>query len=248
MGNSPTSIMTRSGRYFDIHDPLPEKVHLEDIGHALAREQRFANHTDAPYTVGGPLTVAAHSFRVARIGWHLWPDFVGAGLVLAADWATDGGHVIRDRIEFALALLLHDAAEAYYRDKPAPQKTDADREIENGVLSAILDHVADDTVQAERLRAWIDSPACELADRLARAQEALIFQHGAADWALPSESVAGLAVTRSLIVETLPQFWPRTSDHWCDAVRTLRAALRRLTDANAPARAIESAQAIGWVG
>ncbi|MCK9513050.1 MAG: hypothetical protein M0R28_17740 [Pigmentiphaga sp.] len=204
MARSPTATMTVSGSYFDVHAPKAADVRLHDIEHALEREQRFANHTNAPYELGGPATVAAHVFRVARIGWHLWTELVESGLAMPA--GTVAGTTVRDRIEFTVALLLHDAAEAYMRDIPAPQKTDRRRKLERHVLAAIIDAVAK-PYQSVRISEWIYTPARGLCDCIAMAQEALLFQPGASDWALPPESASGLAVTRSLIAETLPQFW-----------------------------------------
>lgn len=242
-----SSIMTHSGRYFDIYDPSPDAVDLADIDWALARECRFACHHDAPYEVHGPLTTAAHSVRVARLGWCLWHEIVESGLC-SAD--ADVVVAARERVEFALALLLHDAPEAYLRDKPGPQKTEEDERIESGVLAAVLDAVADNHAQAHRLHAWIDSPARKFVDRLACAQEALLFQRGGADWALPPETASGLGVTRSLIAETLPQFWPRRRERLLDAVLDVRAASRRIRAHNIDTRMHEvaTATALGvWI-
>lgn len=236
-----SSIMTASGNYFDIHDPRPTDVHMDDVAHGLAREQRFTNQTRAPYELGGPLTVGAHSCRVARIGWYLWPEAVKSGLVVVdVDKDTD---MARARIEMALAFLLHDSPEAYMRDKPAPHKTDLDREIERGVLKAILAKaVYDDPDTVERLLGWVDSGLGHLADKLAQTQEALLFQRGAADWSMPDHGHGGLAVTRSLVCETLPLFWPGTRENWSAITRMVCGQLHgfdRLSEINTHTRLAE---------
>src|SRR5690606_23573312 len=90
----------------------------------------------------------------------------------------------------------------------------------------ILGRIADDAAQAKRLLAWVESPARKLADRIAEAQEALLFQRGGADWAWPDDTISGLTVTRSLIAETLPLFWPRPDESWGATVMEIRALAR----------------------
>src|SRR5690349_14581016 len=174
--------------------------------------------------------------RVARIGWHLWPELVQAGMSTAE---RDAGEIqieeqllARDRLEYTLGLLLHDSPEAYMRDKPGPQKTEDDKQIERRVLGAILEAVVQDPETEKRVLDWIASPAGKLPDKLAETQEALLFRNGAADWALPPENRAGLAITRSLIAETLPMFWARSNEDWRIAVMEVLAALRALAGAD----------------
>lgn len=81
-------ISTYSGRRFDIFNPRPEDVHLEDIAHALSMNCRYNGHTEYFYSV------AEHSVVASR---H-----------------CDPAH--------ALAVLMHDAAEAYLTDIPRPIK------------------------------------------------------------------------------------------------------------------------------
>lgn len=56
---SDVFIITRSGLRFDILEPTPDMVCIEDIAHALAAIPRFNGHTAKPYTV------AQHSVLVA---------------------------------------------------------------------------------------------------------------------------------------------------------------------------------------
>lgn len=44
-------MLTFSGRRFWPTDPHPDDVHLEDIAHALALQNRFGGHTRSPYSV-----------------------------------------------------------------------------------------------------------------------------------------------------------------------------------------------------
>lgn len=54
------SILLRSGRYFDLTDPDPELVSIDDIAPALARLCRFTGH-------GAFYSVAEHSVRVSYL-------------------------------------------------------------------------------------------------------------------------------------------------------------------------------------
>ena len=100
---SNTRINTWSGRIVDLADPKPEDICIEDIAHALARICRFAGHTDRF------CSVAAHSLAVEQEVNVRWP----AG-------AEDGD--VQAPTVFALAALLHDAAEAYVGDVSRPLK------------------------------------------------------------------------------------------------------------------------------
>lgn len=55
------TIRLASGRYFDILNPNPSDIHVEDIAHALAHICRFTGHTHKHYSV------AQHSDLVSRI-------------------------------------------------------------------------------------------------------------------------------------------------------------------------------------
>jgi len=52
-------ILTHSGVEFDLENPTPEMVNLDDIAHALSRIQRFNGHTDVN------CSVALHSVIVS---------------------------------------------------------------------------------------------------------------------------------------------------------------------------------------
>lgn len=54
-------MQTYSGRQFWPLDPRPDEIHIEDIGHALSNQCRFAGHCRTFYSV------AEHSVRVAEI-------------------------------------------------------------------------------------------------------------------------------------------------------------------------------------
>ena len=86
-------IQTRSGKRFDLLDPKPEQIDLEDIAHSLSMLCRFNGHTREFYSV------AQHS-------------------VLVADWME--GHYGRELAKYG---LLHDAAEAYIGDMGSPLKS-----------------------------------------------------------------------------------------------------------------------------
>ena len=64
MMNSSASIETFTGKLFDIRNPKPEMVCIEDIAHALSGMPRFTMHCKFPYPVAQHL----------RIGSYLVPE------------------------------------------------------------------------------------------------------------------------------------------------------------------------------
>lgn len=57
---TPDCIRTISGIYFNVFEPTPDMVCIEDIAHALSHQPRWAGHTPVFYSV------AAHSLHVAH--------------------------------------------------------------------------------------------------------------------------------------------------------------------------------------
>jgi hypothetical protein len=84
---------THTGKIVDIQNPTPDMINIEDIAHALSMICRFAGHCREFYSV------AEHSVLVANLG------------------------KVQRCHDFNLALLLHDAAEAYLGDVIRPVKT-----------------------------------------------------------------------------------------------------------------------------
>jgi uncharacterized protein len=117
------SICTASGIEFDLADPKPEQVRVTDIAHALAHKPRFGGHTS--YAIG--------------------EDFAGLGSAhgRTMTFYSVAQHScwVHDQLygqERAYGLL-HDAAEAYLCDLPAPAKQlcpDFCR-VENNILRAV---------------------------------------------------------------------------------------------------------------
>lgn len=99
-------ISTYTGKLFNIFDPQPADICLEDIAHALAMNCRYNGHVERFYSV------AEHS-------------------VVAS---------LQCPPEYALVVLMHDAAEAYMTDVPRPikQAWPEFSSHETGVLMAIL--------------------------------------------------------------------------------------------------------------
>lgn len=106
-----TGILWTGGGLLDLKAPRPDMIHPQDIARGLARQFRFSGQTERPYSV------LAHS---------LW----------AERDAEAGGCSARAR----LAVLLHDAAEAYLGDVPTPLKVILPLfgEIEDRLMVAIL--------------------------------------------------------------------------------------------------------------
>jgi len=88
-----STIRLRSGKYLDLSCPSPDDIQLEDIAGGLAKICRFGGQIDCFYSV------AEHSVECAR---QARVDGVSA--------------------EGQMAVLLHDAAEAYIGDVVKPLK------------------------------------------------------------------------------------------------------------------------------
>jgi uncharacterized protein len=104
-----------SGAYFDLSDPDPEQINIRDIASALSKICRFGGHVEEFYSV------AEHSF-------------------LAANEAFQAGHSPDE----CLAVLLHDAAEAYVGDMVKPLKmlvgsafSDVEKRVEKAIEIAL---------------------------------------------------------------------------------------------------------------
>jgi hypothetical protein len=92
---SKTLLETVTGVMFDVIDPKPEMVKLDDIAWSLSRQARFNGHT-IPLV---PYSVAQHSVNVAK----------------RVELKSNSRVLTR-------AALMHDAAEAYISDIPSPIK------------------------------------------------------------------------------------------------------------------------------
>lgn len=57
----PNCIRTFTGKYVNVFDPTPDMFDIQDISHALSKEQRFGNHLPKNYSV------AQHSIICAEL-------------------------------------------------------------------------------------------------------------------------------------------------------------------------------------
>lgn len=102
-------IVTRSGKEFDLLDPQPDMIEIQDIAHSLSRIERFNGHTIGNKTVN----VALHSLMVA---YDVHPGLRMSGLLHDAHEAYIGdistpvkkmlGHELKNmeyRIQAAIA-------------------------------------------------------------------------------------------------------------------------------------------------
>lgn len=101
-----TWIQTRSGLAFDLADPSPSSVNIEDIARSLSQLCRYAGHTRYGYSV------AEHSCHVADMLWMQHAD--------SPEWY---------RWDLTLQGLLHDAHEAYTGDLIRPLQSFFGREF-----------------------------------------------------------------------------------------------------------------------
>lgn len=97
-------VPTFKGDSFNVLDPKPEHVFIEDVVQGLAYTFRYGGQV-------GPVTVAEHSVLVSRIIDILWPK---SGV--------------------ALAGLLHDSCESYLHDIQAPVRKFLKVSMPNGDL------------------------------------------------------------------------------------------------------------------
>ncbi len=100
-----TYIQTFSGQHFDLTDPQPDTIRIEDIAHALSQINRFTGHTHRPYSV------AQHSLQASYI---VPPQFALEALLHDAHEAYTGDvsaplksllpdyRALEDRIESAV--------------------------------------------------------------------------------------------------------------------------------------------------
>lgn len=107
-------IPTSSGSKIYYTEPEADQIELEDLAHGLAMNPRFGGQTTEFYSV------AKHSILVSK---ELEKQGFGA--------------------EIQLYGLLHDAAEAFVGDVPAPLKKELKnfREIEHSIMDAIWEAV-----------------------------------------------------------------------------------------------------------
>lgn len=123
-------IMTFCGVKFDVENPKPEDILINDIAHALAHQCRFGGHCRNFYSV------AEHSVYVSN-------------MVFRKDHPPSN----------TFAALLHDASEAYLVDIPRPIKhlydMDKYRAMEEKLQAAINDKF-DSSPQDYNLIKWAD--------------------------------------------------------------------------------------------
>jgi uncharacterized protein len=113
---------TFTGQKFHLLNPSADEVHLEDIAHALALENRFCGATPKPYSVAQHSVLV--SYRAERIAEASYPEHQES---------------IR---RIALWGLFHDAAEAYLKDLHRPLKHALPEYefVESRVMRVICEH------------------------------------------------------------------------------------------------------------
>lgn len=182
-----TWIQTFSGRRFDIANPKPESVWLEDIAHSLSMQCRYNGHCQHFYSVAEHSTYVAAIVCLAKLA-NLWLPTISYSPL--AQYAVtqetreiakreDAARLVRllgafeplDVIDFGYQRLdspdqaevrsafLHDAPEAYTKDLPTPIKRMCPeyRALEEKIESAVF--------SAFSLSAWLPlTPLVKAAD------------------------------------------------------------------------------------
>lgn len=118
------TICTFMGIEFNVFDPEPEMVHPVDIAHALSNTRRFLGHSIVP------IDVARHSVMVEYLGNQF-------------GFSSPNYDINVKARDFRLALLLHDASEAYLSDVPTQIKRHPEfefyRKLERRIMEVVFD-------------------------------------------------------------------------------------------------------------
>lgn len=114
-------IECRSGKVFDLRNPDPALIDGEDIAMSLAMQCRYCGHCKFFYSV------AEHCCICHDLVERRFDLFRDCGL---------------DQTEFAFAVLMHDASEAYCIDLPRPVKplVPAYTVLENSIQAVVRQH------------------------------------------------------------------------------------------------------------
>lgn len=137
----PSSILTSTGKWFDVLNPDPLQIDLQDIAGALSKLCRFGGHCRQFYSVAEHSILVAELMRQSNVN----------DLTLVR-WA-----------------LLHDASEAYVVDIPRPAKRYLSEyiKIEDAIQRAIAErfnlpwpipqeiHEVDNSILSLELRAYM---------------------------------------------------------------------------------------------
>lgn len=119
---------TTTGAFFPF-DPQPYDVFPDDIARSLSRTPRYLGHTERRYTVMEHSLLMLKMMRCRNSRW------------CQKGWArVHGGFSLEEQYNMRLAVLLHDAAEAYSHDLIVPLKRglgDVLQRVENPILAAI---------------------------------------------------------------------------------------------------------------
>lgn len=148
IGNETCIMNTRSGLRVDLLRPQPAMFSIQDIATGLSNQGHFCGQSPIFFSIAQHCMLALHGY------YKLFPKAP-----------------INDPV--ALAVLMHDAAEAYVGDliKPIKNRLPEFSIIENRILFAIGDRFGIDNTL------W-ESVLVKTADRWAQEKEYECFYHG----------------------------------------------------------------------
>lgn len=190
--HEPPAMVTTSAGHFDLMNPSPGMVDWDSIAVSLSRQPRYTGHSDVPVSIGA----------------HL----------LLCGWIAETYYCANENPKLMLAVLLHDAHEAYTGDICRPLKRLInDRSdglltlIEHKVDTAIHTAAGIDMVELSTMKRQI-----KMVDNWALAAEVrCAFAYAHKEWS----GMDGVPLEMMDVVNALLEQSPeQVEEAWCNLV------------------------------
>jgi hypothetical protein len=173
-----------TGILFNPLDPDPEKIDLYDIAHALCNVCRFGGHSDRFRSVASHSLAVANLAKIACLADEESTEYEVVKASLLVFYKGELPEFTKAEADQAyLHGLLHDSAEAYLGDIPAPLKTLPQfaffRECEDKVMDAIYQKLKIDkpNEKISKIVKWADLFCLQLEARF-------MTYSGGLDWGI----------------------------------------------------------------